>query len=197
MSIYQFVVSLITNRNNLAALQQIADYDISHNATLPLINQREAGFIILLNRLDDGSICYIIDTNSQYSTNQWSILLTDPTTVIQCMRMHFKGSLKYMACYLYYSGIPFNTCILHDVPGVQDVPYRPLSLGWCPKEHAPMTEDYGEYQATLDCLFSRPYARAALLEGGLVWRIALLYLSDGVLEVTKGPSFDTSSLGRY
>lgn len=196
-SVYQFVVSLITNQNNLTALQQIADYDISHNATLPLINQREAGFIILLNRLNDGSVCYIIDTNSQYSTDQWSILLTDPMTVVQCMHMHFNGSLKNMARYLYYSGIPFNTCILCDVPEVQDVPYRPLSLGWRPKEHAPTTEDYGEYQATLDRLFSQPYARAALLEGGLIWCIALLYLSDGVLEVTEGPSFDTSSLGRY
>ena len=102
-----------------------------------------------------------------------------------------------MACYLYYSGILFNTCILCNVPEDQDVPYWPLSLGWRPKEHAPTTEDYGEYPATLDRLFSRPYARAALLEGGLVWRIALLYLSDSVLEVTRGPSFDTSSLGRY
>ena len=138
----------------ITALQQIADYDISHNAALPLINQHEAGFVILPNRLDDGSICYIFDTNSQYSTNQWSILLTDPTTVIQCMCMHFNSSLKNMACYLYYSSIPFNTCILHNIPEDQDVPYQPLSLGWHPKEHAPTTEDYGEYQVTLDCLFS-------------------------------------------
>ena len=152
-SVFQFVISLITNQNNLAALQQISDYDISHNAALPLIDQHEASFVILLNRLNDGSVCYIIDTNSQYSTNQWLILLTDPTTVIQCMHMHFNGSLKNMGCYLYYSSIPFNTCILCDVPEDQDVPYWFLSLGWHPKEHAPTTEDYSEYQVTLDCLF--------------------------------------------
>ena len=102
-SIYQFVISLITNQNNLTTLQQIADYNISHNTALPLINQHEASFIILPNRLDNGSVCYVIDTNSQYSTDQWLILLTDPTTVIQCIHMHFNGSLKNMAHYLYYS----------------------------------------------------------------------------------------------
>ena len=195
-SVHQFVISLITNQNNLAALQQIAEYDISQNATFPLCDQREAGFVVLPNRLDDGSLCYIIDTDGQRISNRWSILLTDPVTVLQCMRIHFKGSLKNMARYLYYSGVPFNTCILREVPEIQDMPYRPLSLGWRPKEHIPTTEDYGEYQATLDWLFSRPYARAALLEGGLVWRIALLYLSDSVLEVTRGPSLDAASLGK-
>ena len=187
---------MINNQNNLAALHQIAEYDISHNTTFPLCNQCEASFVILPNRLDDGSLCYIIDTDGQHISNQWSILLVDPATVLQCMHIPFNSFLKNMACYLYYSGIPFNTCILQNVPDIQDVPYWPLSLGWHPKEHIPTTEDYGEYQVTLDCLFSRPYARATLLEGGLVWHIALLYLSDSMLEVTRGPSLHAALLGK-
>ena len=82
-------------------------------------------------------------------------------------------------------------------PDCQDTyAYRPLSLGWRPKEHTPTTEDYGKYQETLDRLFSRPYARAALLEGAIVWCIALLCLGDSVLDVTMGPSSDALSLGR-
>ena len=130
-SVYQFVTSLITNQNNLPILQQIADYNISHNTNFPLIDQCETGFIALPNRLNDGSMCYIIDTNSQHNLSQWSLLLTDPTTVLQCMCINFNSSLKNMVHYLYYSGIPFNTCILQDVPEQQDMPDRPLSLGTC------------------------------------------------------------------
>ena len=39
--------------------------------------------------------------------------------------------------------------------------------------------------------------RAALLEGSLVWPIALLYLSDSMLEVTRGPSLDAALLGKH
>ena len=115
-SVYQFATSLITNQNNLPVLQQITDYDISHNTNCPLIDQHETGFIALLNRLNDGSLCYIINTNSQHNSGQWSVLLTDPTTILQCMCINFNGSLKNMVHYLYYSGIPFNTCILWDIP---------------------------------------------------------------------------------
>ena len=152
-SIYQFVTSLITNQNNLPILQQITDYNISHNTNFPLIDQHETSFVALPNRLNDGSLCYIIDTNSQHNSSQWPVLLTDPTTVLQCMHINFNGSLKNMVCYLYYSGIPFNTCILWDIAEQQDMFYQPLSLGWHPNEHIPTTEDYGEYQATLDHLF--------------------------------------------
>ena len=119
-------------------------------------------------------------------------------TVLQCMCMNFNGSLKNMARYLFYSSIKFNTCILRDPPENDDLPYQPLSLGWCPSEYEskPTTGDYGEYQVTLDRLFSRPYARAALLEGGIIWRIALCYLRDCELDVTCGPSLDAVSLGK-
>ena len=197
-SIYQFVVTLVKNQNNISTLQCIPDYDIAHNATFPLAHQHETAIVILPNRLADGSLCYIIETNDRYHSDPWSILLTDPTTIVQCMRVKFDGSLKNMARYFYYSGVPFNTCILlREVPDCQDTyAYRPLSLGWRPKEHTPTTEDYGKYQETLDRLFSRPYARAALLEGAIVWCIALLCLGDSVLDVTMGPSSDALSLGR-
>ena len=96
------------------------------------------------------------------------------------------------------SSIPFHTCILCDLPKSDDtLPYQPLSLGWHPSEHKskPTTGDYGKYQATLDHLFSRPYARATLLESGIIWHIALSYLRDCKLNVTHRPSLDATSLG--
>lgn len=74
--------------------------------------------------------------------------------------------------------------------------YHALSLGWRQMDHTPTPADYGHYQATLDRLLTRPYARAALLAGGIVWRIAVHYLGDSVLDVTKGPS-DATWLSQY
>ena len=53
-------------------------------------------------------------------------------------------------------------------------------------DHTPTPADYGDYQATLDRLLTRPYARAALLAGGIICCIAVHYLGDSVLDVTKG-----------
>lgn len=198
-SVYHFISSLITNQDNLTALQQISDHDIALNAHHPADIAREEGFSFLPNQLSDGSFCYVVDNIDTHVSNRWVLVLTDPVTVVQCMRTHFHGSLKNMARYLYHSGIPFNTCILRAIPNDQDIiPYKPLSLGWRPSGHGdkPTTADYGNYQATLDELFTRSYARAALLEGGIVWRIALLYLKDSELDVTRGPSIDAALLGK-
>ena len=166
--------------------------------TFPLDQHQEDAFSILPNRLDDGFLCYVIDNNDPSISNWWSLILTDPTTVLQCMCINFNGSLKNMAHYLYYSGITFNTCILCDLPENGDLPYQPLSLGWHSSEHKskPTTGDYSEYQATPDRLFSRPYAKASLLEGGIIWHIALCYLGDCELNVTHGPSLDAVLLGK-
>ena len=166
--------------------------------TFPLDQHQEDTFSILPNKLNDWSLCYVIDNNDPSISNWWSLVLTDPVTVLQCMHMDFNRSLKNMAHYLFYSSIKFNTCILCDPPENNDLPYQPPSLGWCPSEYEskPTTGDYGKYQVTLDCLFSRPYARATLLEGGIIWRIALCYLRDCELNVTCGPSLDAVSLGK-
>ena len=197
-SVHQFLSSLVANKWNLSFLEGIAEHNIAINVTFPLDQHQEDAFSILPNKLNDGSLCYVIDNNDPSISNRWSLVLTDPVTVLQCMYMNFNRSLKNMACYLFYSSIKFNTCILHDPPENDDLPYWPLSLGWCPSEYEskPTTEDYGEYQATLDCLFSRPYARATLLEGGIIWCIALCYLGDCELNVTRGPSLDAVSLGK-
>ena len=157
-SIHQFLSSLVANEWNLSFLEGIAEHDIAINTTFPLDQHQEDAFSILPNKLNDGSLCYVIDNNDPSISNWWSLILTDPMTVLQCMCMNFNGSLKNMACYLFYSGRKFNTCILHDPPKNDDLPYWPLSLGWHPSEYEskPTTGDYGEYQVTLDCLFSRP-----------------------------------------
>ena len=47
------------------------------------------------------------------------------------------------------------------------------SLGWHPADHKPGLMEYIIYEELRDKLLSRPYRRAALLHGGIVWRLAL------------------------
>ena len=103
---------------------------------------------------DNGSLCYMIDTNSQHNLSWWSVTLMDPMTVLKWMCINFNSSLMNMVHYFYHSGIPFNTCILWDIPEQQEMCYWSLSLGWDPKEHVPTTWDCSGYQATLDCLLT-------------------------------------------
>ena len=164
-SVCQFLYSLIANERDLVALETITEHDIALNVIFPLDQHQEDTFSILPNKLYDRSLSYIIDNNDTHTSNQWSLILTDPVTILQCMCMNFNVSLNDMACYLHYSGIHFHTCILHDLAESDDaLPYQPLSLGWCPSEHKskPTTGDYREYHVTLDHLSSRPYARGAV-----------------------------------
>ena len=131
-------------------------------------------------------------------SNQWSLILEDPTTIVQCLHQNFGSSIKNVACYLYYSGIPFHTCItrLHLPSSADNLPYCPLSLGWCSKNHRLTTADYAEYEEMLDPLLHRPYGRAALLQGGIIWCLALLCLGWSEIDVTQGPSINASLLGK-
>ena len=67
-----------------------------------------------------------------------------------------------------------------------------------PLQHKPDTLDYSRYEEIHDRVLSCPYKRAALLEGGIVWQIAihsLQFPTDSELLVTQGPSEDAFSQG--
>ncbi|RPD52484.1 hypothetical protein L227DRAFT_589669 [Lentinus tigrinus ALCF2SS1-6] len=50
-------------------------------------------------------------------------------------------------------------------------------------------DDYQMYEYRLKCFLDQPKARAAIMRGGIVWRIALEVLGeDGIAAACKGPS---------
>ena len=65
-------------------------------------------------------------------------------------------------------------------------------------KHKPTTDDCTRYEEICNQVLSRPYKRAALLEGGIVWWLvlqALEYSTDSKLFITQGPSEDAISQG--
>lgn len=200
-SIAHFLGALMEHRNDIEQLRQIQDHDIANNAVCSLVAQLEAEPIELaVHRisLEDGSVLYALKSNDMQVADRWALVLENPTTVVQCLRQKFGGSVKNIARYLYYSGIPFSTCIsrAQKPSNINNLPYRPLSLGWRAQNHRPTTADYAEYEEIVDTLLHRPYGRAALLQGGIVWRLALLCLGRSEIDVTRGPSIDASLLGK-
>ncbi|KAI8989149.1 hypothetical protein BD414DRAFT_415633 [Trametes punicea] len=70
-------------------------------------------------------------------------------------------------------------------------------LGWCPPSFKPTKWDYAAYEERAYQILSSPGGRAAILQGGIVWRLALEILGeDAVSYALKGPSSDVSRYGR-
>ncbi|KAI0368512.1 hypothetical protein BV20DRAFT_919005, partial [Pilatotrama ljubarskyi] len=76
------------------------------------------------------------------------------------------------------------------------------SLGWHPATFKPTRWDYAAYEArAYEILASvrtpSPRGRAAILQGGLIWRLALEFLADvAPSRATGGPSQDTYRCGQ-
>ena len=76
--------------------------------------------------------------------------------------------------------------------------YTPHSLGWHPPRHKPGPREYTVYRELQDRVLSCPYHCVALLQGGIVWHLALDALefpTDAEISVTQGPSEDALTRG--
>ncbi|KAF8236188.1 hypothetical protein L208DRAFT_1109948, partial [Tricholoma matsutake] len=59
-------------------------------------------------------------------------------------------------------------------------------LGYRPTGYTPHLADYAVYRASLGSFLHWPHARAALLKGGIIWRLAREFLDNKA--VLMGPS---------
>jgi hypothetical protein len=84
-------------------------------------------------------------------------------------------------------GIPFRTIITGPPPQAPHQP-RPFyfGLGYCQQNYKPTAVDYAAYERARDDFLRGPRGRAALMKGGIVWRLAMQSLHQDV--VIAGPS---------
>jgi hypothetical protein len=68
-----------------------------------------------------------------------------------------------------------------------------LSLGFRPAGYAFDTHDYRVYEDRREQFFKLPHSRAALLAGGIVWRLALETICPGI--ALTGPSENIAHFG--
>jgi hypothetical protein len=119
----------------------------------------------------------------------WRLLTTDPLTVLQCIRAGWGPSTVDIAKEMYSRGMAFKTVGRLPSPLPRPVFYREPSNGADPEGTVRGPEDYLQYEQALATFLRTPHARAAFLEGGLIWRLAKEMSGSALeVEVHSGPS---------
>ncbi|THG94145.1 hypothetical protein EW026_g7268 [Hermanssonia centrifuga] len=126
----------------------------------------------------------------------WTLVVEDPTTVSEVLRRGWGPSKLDVARGLLQRGIPFRTLLPVDqhVPK-PSVPQLNIQLGHHPYDYQPTPGDYTSYEGQRDTLLGRErVCRAALMKGGIVWRLAMEMF--GVESVLFGPKDVEAALYR-
>ena len=80
----------------------------------------------------------------------------------------------------------------HENHGLELTKPPPEYLGWREPSFEATSQDYCLYEHRALDVLSRPRGRAALLRGGIVWRLAMEILGEAAIdEAVNGPSSDT------
>jgi hypothetical protein len=123
----------------------------------------------------------------------WALVVSDPAVALQCARSGWGPRKLDIARELVHRGIQFNT--MEFLP--RSPSSVPLHMRCCPslgRRFKPDLLDYQSYEQTRDSFLRQPHARAALLAGGIVWRLSFDAL--GISPVLDGPTIDAIEYGK-
>ncbi|KAG1827996.1 hypothetical protein EV424DRAFT_1536997 [Suillus variegatus] len=121
----------------------------------------------------------------------WKLAVTEAITAVMCLRRDWGPEITKIALHLLEKGIAIKTLLPMSVASHARRPLtelRTYTLGHVlpPKDHRlphfrPVYADYIMYEQHRHEFMNQPRARAALLHGGLIWRLALHSLGFEVL----------------
>ncbi|KAG1769976.1 hypothetical protein EV702DRAFT_1202643 [Suillus placidus] len=134
---------------------------------------------------------YIIEPRLSFSLVPWKLAVSDAITAVMCLRRDWGSDILTIARNLLEKGIAIKTLLPMSVSPRARRPLTELhtySLGhvYPPNNNKlprfrPVYADYIVYEQHHHEFMNQPRARAALLHGGLVWRLALHSLGFDVL----------------
>ena len=135
---------------------------------------------------------YHIQYDAPAEANCWWELLVNAVTAVELYWQRTIMCALHAVEFLVDRGIPFRTIFIPDQrEGLHLCPPVQTVLGWRLPDFAPTSWDYREYERRVYALISQPRGRAALLRGGIVWRLAIEVLGGDWREFAKaGPSED-------
>lgn len=140
----------------------------------------------------EGQVYYLVEPNNPSAHQvQWRVVTQDPCTAVQCLREDWASSRVNLAKALLRRGIPFSTRAPLPMLIPKKPPYLVENLGIRHEDYSPGKFDYCQYERKLKELVKEPrVARAALLMGGMVWRLVMEVLGSSSAEalVIGGPS---------
>lgn len=120
----------------------------------------------------------------------WCFVLDDPTTVLYMMRSVGRHeapaqSKSELAKEMIDKGMSFHTAVFVIEPS-SSPENTSLSLGVYPQFYRPTPEDYYVYEVMRDQILRGPRGRAAILKGGIVWRLTIEL--SAALNAVVGPT---------
>ena len=119
---------------------------------------------------------------------KWTLVVQDPITVLEIVRRNLGPNMESVVNFLVHSGIPFNTVIASNTyphpPRLRLSP--PIGLGMRLRNFSPDPEEYRLYEKARDDFLCGSFGRAALLKGGVIWRLAKEVVP--ISEVFNGPT---------
>src|SRR5271154_548212 len=165
--------------------------DISHPEGHMIISQSNINIIpFILN----GKVAYhIVGKSNEPADNNfgWRLIVHSPVVALRCARVRWGPCICCVANKLVIRGIAYNTISPKDHRYLSQN-HLPYKLGVRKANFRPNSSDYVEYELMRDTFLREPHARAALLMGGIVWRLAIEVL--GPVPATNGPSFHSHGL---
>ncbi|KAG2114195.1 uncharacterized protein F5147DRAFT_630736 [Suillus discolor] len=136
----------------------------------------------------------IIPSNKRY-IRSWTLVVPHATTVLQVVRNNWGPSLEDLIGEFVSLGIPFFTLALsssppHTLPRPETVFDNLSRLS----SFQPNAYTYKTYELQRDDFLRHPHARAALLRGGILWRLCKASFEERI-GLVNGPSSDVRLFG--
>jgi hypothetical protein len=144
---------------------------------------------IIVNPMDfNVGLLYSIEPvgHHQPSDEPWVLLVGSAAAAVQCLRQSWGPSRREVARFLVERGIPFHTRLALEFPTHLYKPSPYIGLGWRAQNYRPDAADYAAYEMARNAFLRFSHARAALLRGGILWRLAMEALEPN--DAVQGPS---------
>jgi len=137
----------------------------------------------------------------------WRLVVDHAATVVFSMRSRWGGKrLEVLVMHLVELGIPFQTLLQRPQAPTRTIRYIDtyVEVGVCDRQFQGLgtreqsweagLDDYAVYIYRREAFLQTPRCRAALLRGGIVWRLAME--SHNLAVAADGPSETVSDFGR-
>jgi hypothetical protein len=173
--------------------QAAPERDIDDTASMKMVIETSNVVVTPSHDEAERSICYALRGSAdQPNDPEWTIVVRDPVSALQCLRTSCGPRSANIVLFLLSHGIPFNT-FLPTTSRVEPSKPADIQLGWRDSSYQPDQYEYLAYEAKRDEFLDSHRGRAALLTGGIVWRLAIdAQAEDCVLD---GPSPDAAAYG--
>ena len=163
-------------------------WDLERNNRYSLVNARHLRYLHCIQPK-----LFLFDFG-RLSTVRWKLAVMNAVDALYICRLDPNFDEYDIARCLVQQGIRFQTLLsLRDIPHSPKSSNRMLPIDMLPirlSGYQFSLRDYEAYRRQCSAIFAHPRARAALLRGGIVWRLAIEFLSFD--DALQGPSIATT-----